>query len=259
MKKWLEFFLVFILILFGSCQGKSVEAKFSSVEEIGSIGYVHEARQDGIIVVGGNNVGENIDAVSDFEADATGVSNVSAYSYKKGIVRFGDEGDALFCQYDISREENRVLKFGGKSEVVSESDGTYKTIFRLRNDAGAVFYFIFQNLNKPGVRVIGRQKNGAWEIYLDTDNLNQVVYDDVIWGEHGRYMVYERPYIDGEAIVMPYKFYNKSYRKLKAEGEIRLFWNSEIQAFGIDRRKYQNERSKYDLEEKYNIHRHIYL
>ena len=255
MKKWLELFLLSMLLLFANSYEQDAEAKFSSVEEIGSIGYVHGARKDGIMVIGGNNNGKNVGNVSGFEEAATGVSNVSAHSYKEGIVRFGDEGEALFCQYDISREENRVLRFGGKSEVVSESDGTYKTIFRLRNDDGAVFYFIYQNLNTSGVRIIGKQKNGAWDIYLDTDRLNQVVYDDVIWGEHGIYMVYERPYIDGDAIVMPYKFYRNS----RPEGEIRLFWNAEIQAFGIDRRKYQTEYSRYDLEEKYNIHKHIYL
>ena len=141
MKKWLEFFLLSMLLLFANSYEQDAEAKFSSVEEIGSIGYVHDARKDGIMVVGGNNIGKNVDNVSGFEEAATGVSNVSAYSYKAGIVRFGDEGDALFCQYNISREENRVLRFGGKSEVVSESDGTYKTIFRLRNDDGTVFYF----------------------------------------------------------------------------------------------------------------------
>lgn len=204
--------------------------KLYPMEEIGGIG---------ISQAGGGGGGMYIGNASANTGDYYRVYNKNnKISFGKGVAKFGNGEDALFIHYNVYQENNRTLVYCGaenKDNTVSinvSSDWIYK----INTDSGITLYPIrFWYGPDSQWRILGRQKNGKFVKYIDTEEITKR-YFCITTTQHGApFVVYDEVRCDGDTIVIEYVAGRRdTYRK----GEFRFKWDEAAQWFSVEQVAY---------------------
>ena len=149
-------------------------------------------------------------------------------SYGKGISRFGDGEDALYFHYDMYKS---VTKFGGKNISNTVDKKIFcDEIYKITSDGGVTLYPIrFIYGSESLYTIIGRQKDGKWVTFINSDELARKYLGFIEFGTVA-YPVFSLS-CEGDTLVMKYR----TLRRSKVfEGEFRFKWDDAAQWFGIE-------------------------
>ena len=159
-------------------------------------------------------------------------------TYKDGIAVFGSGENALYCQYKqakasaTSDDWRYALKFGGKNNYVIAIENQYKYIFKIDTDEGLTLYSIVRNSGSERINIIGRQKDGKWVSYIDSEILTKNFFggNQAYKSTDGAH--YSSPKFENDTIIIEYKYQVKY--NITEEGEFRFKWDDKAQWFGIE-------------------------
>ena len=194
---------------------------FSQPQKIGSIGHYRDSYQGMPIS------GESYNSGKPYP-DRRDKYN-TAKTYYVGIARFGDGSNALYCSYNY---KDYYLKFGGKDNHVVSIENSLTNISRIDSDEGLTVY-VLDFAGHGGFNIIGRQKNGNWFSYVDSDVLTKKYFNGrmaVTWTDEG--VMYSDCKVKGDTIIFPYK-YRGDRGAILSEGELRFKWDESAQWFGV--------------------------
>jgi hypothetical protein len=225
MKKFLG--IIFALLAFTNSVSAMI---FSQPVEIGKIGFPVQAPYHGFIVDGAtSNTGTPYN-----ETEFT-YNDAPLQTYVKGVATFGDDTDALFCEYDFnSNDFSTSLKFGGRDNYVLNRTGTFKDILKIDSDLGLTFYVIYHEYCGSHLNIIGKQKSGKWVNYIDSKKISDMHFSGKDGYKEDGGVIYEKPICNDDTIIIPYhRWYWKGISE--TEGEIRLKWDNAAQWFGIEK------------------------
>ena len=163
--------------------------------------------------------------------------------YSSGIARFSDGSDALYFHYkwgDIQhRYENTIMRFGDKDITNSILVNLMVSdVFKINNDRNFALYLIHDYYDLPeenGYIVIGKQKDGKWVKYFDTDSVTRTYFGNTgyaVWTNNSIY--YQKVSTKNNLIIIPYQRYNTVNKKYYSEGEFRFKWDEAAQWFGVE-------------------------
>lgn len=218
------FFTLFALTIFST---DCFAMTFSQPVKIGGIGFRIQAPYHGYEVDGATkNNGESY-----FENGK--LIKTPFYTYTKGIAQWGTGNNALFCNYLRSTKENgSFIKFGGKNNYVVSLESQYKKIYKIDTNEGLTLYSIVRISGTERINIIGRQKNGKWVSYVDSETLTNKYFSGKQAYKAHDGVHYGEPLVQKDTIVIPYK-YQLQFR-VAAEGEFRFKWDDAAQWFGIE-------------------------
>lgn len=159
------------LLLSGHCFGMM----FSSPVDIGRIGWEAQSPYLGL-PISGASYNDGTEELRDADLES-----MSQYGWKdpgeriatyvKGTAAWGTKQDALYCSYDISKED-APLNFGGKENYILSTDAQDKTISRIDSDSQLTIYALYHNYCVSHLQLLGRQKDGKWVLYLDSKKIS---------------------------------------------------------------------------------------
>lgn len=221
------FGVIFALLFFTS----SVAAMtFSQPVKIGEIGFPVQAPYHGFIVDGAKtNTG------TPYNENEFTYKGAPLQTYVKGVAIFGDDKNALFCEYDFdSNDFATSLKFGGRDNYVLNRTGTFKEILKIKSDSGLTFYVVYHEYCGSHLNIIGKQKDGNWVNYIDSKKISDMHFNGKDGYKEDGGVIYEKPISKGDTIIIPYyRWYWQG--NSETEGEIRLKWDDAAQWFGIEK------------------------
>ena len=214
MKKIFDFIFV-IFIMSSNCLAMT----FSQPVNIGRVGLPEQAPYHGFIIEGATyNNGSSY--------------NEKPKTYVKGVARFGNGSDALYCKYNFERGGNMYISYGGQNNYIVKLGSECRFLQKINTDEGLTLYILHYGYKYSHVAIIGRRKDGSWIKYIDTENINKVYYS----GESNKNFLgyWERPhytniYCTGDTIIMHYEWIGKDIK-----GEFRLKWDDKAQWFAIE-------------------------
>lgn len=157
-------------------------------------------------------------------------------TYKEGIAVFGNGEKALYCQYVHALNWKYAFKFGGKNNYVIAIDSQYKKIYKIDTDEGLTLYLIERNSGSERINIIGRQKDGKWVSYIDSEKLSQIYFEGKEAYKSNDGVHYYSPQVKSDSIVIPYKF--QLNHNIINSGEFRFKWDEAAQWFGIEKVDY---------------------
>ncbi|MBR1420747.1 MAG: hypothetical protein IJ575_06825 [Selenomonadaceae bacterium] len=197
--------------------------QFSQPEKLGAITSAFQIHLEGVFIHGATSNDGILSARS----------SESTKSYTKGIARWNDGDDALYCHYDSA-----VALFGSKdvSNTVPVNIETYTVnppgeIFRINSDGGIAVYSIRFYHRTSHLTIFGRQVDGKWVKYVDSIELSKKYFGgrDSYTDIEG--LVYQNVSVDGDTIVVPYFIRTNPDKNV---GEFRFKWDDAAQWFSIE-------------------------
>ena len=198
---------------------------FSQPQKIGSIGHYRDSYQGMPIS------GESYNSGKPYP-DRRDEYN-TAKTYYVGIARFGDGENALYCSYNW---KDRYLKFGGKDNYVISLGNELKYIYRIDSDEGLTLYVLLFG----GCNIIGRQKNGQWFSYVDSDVLTDKYFNGKVaanrFTSEGVVYKEDKVTVKGDTIIIPYLY--RTDQHITTNGELRFKWDDKAQWFGVEKITY---------------------
>ena len=167
-------------------------------------------------------------------------------TYGKGIARWGEGKDALYCKYNVdSPEDSRGLpydnlKFGGKDNYVV-NEILWSSIYKIETNSGITLYILYHTY-KFNIRfyIIGCRQDGKWVKYIDSQSIldkyfGKNLYD---WGkESGHYNFEDVISCKENVIIAPY-YRNNGTNGISRLGEFRFKWDEKAQWFSVEHIKY---------------------
>ena len=208
--------------------------KFSQPVQIGQIGFPVQAPFHGFIVKGTsyNSGTPYFERLKDRDGNPI-------KTYASGIAKWGNNIDALFCNYNYnSGKFSTSLKFGGEKNYVLTRDGSYNEILKIDANNGIALYVIYHEYCTSHLNIIGRQKDGKWVNYIDSKKVSDMYFNGKDAYKEDGGVIYEIPKCRGDTIIIPYGRFQWNIKKQGysgAEGEIRLKWDDKAQWFGIEK------------------------
>ena len=195
---------------------------FSQPVEIGYIGHYFQSPYEGMPISGESyNSGK-------IYPEREGIGNGGTYVV--GIARFGNGSNALYCSYDCNDD---YLKFGGQNNYVVSLGRGAKKIYRIDSDEGLTLYVI-DTFRFGGIDIIGRQKNGKWFSYVDSDVLTDKYFNGKMAYQWIGGVLYGRVHVAGDTVTIPYS-YQLDGGEMIEEGELRFKWDDAAQGFSIEK------------------------
>ena len=179
--------------------------------------------------------------------------NNSRYeTYLKGLARWGEGKDALYCYYDTSLSYdasakngfiNDGLRFGGKDNYVFSSS-RWRTISKIETDEGITLYALYYRYKYYAeLAILGCLKNGSFVKYIDINvdfskkyfgnNFGEVNYGPEDWNKSGDISTYIR--CQGDTIIVPYFVVGYNPHRTVETGEFRFKWDDAAQWFGVEK------------------------
>ena len=221
-----KFFMTVLMFAVMFLLSENVSAMtFSQPVEIGSIGHYFQSPYEGLPISGESyNSGKLHNERPEIRKYASGKT------YEVGIARFGDGDDALYCDYNY---EDDFIKFGGKDNYVLSTGRSAKDIYKIDSDEGLTVYVI-DTLRFGGFDIIGRQKNGAWTYYIDSNSITYKFFNGKLAYKGSEGVIYGTPQVKGDTIIIPYR-YQLDRAILSYEGELRFKWDNATQRFGFEK------------------------
>ena len=211
---------------------------FSQPIKIGHAGHYKDTDEGGFIFKGTSYNDGDIISGSDNK-------------YGKGLARWGNGKDALYCEYDYYLNSNRDdrLKFGGKNNfLVKEMTG--RDILKIESNEGLTIYVLYrQFMYFAYLDIIGCRPDGTWVKYINFKQLEKQFFEelskkymiDLAYGNHGNKLEY---YYDGnfiytknDTIIVLYSLW-KGWDRLQ-KGEFRFKWDEKAQWFGVEQVVYK--------------------
>ena len=161
-------------------------------------------------------------------------------TYKEGTAVFGNGNDALYCQYSYSvpsansDDWRHSFKFGGKNNYIISIESQYKKIYKIDSNEGLTIYSIVRISGSEQINIIGRQKDGKWVSYINTEILTNKFFGGKQAYKAAAGVHYETPEVQNDTIIIPYDFSSVSGRSITTKGEFRFKWDDKAQWFGIE-------------------------
>ena len=210
--------LILCLTLFSSTSFAMI---FSQPVEIGSIGWPVRSSWNGIFVNGASyNDGHLVNTTS------------QGYSYyDKGIARFGDGENALYCRYKYGVDG---LEFGGKEQFICTLSTSTYNISRIDSNEGITLYVLKDEwYQSNSIVIIGRLKNGKWVKYVDTTDYIEKYFSSLKDYAGASYYAntpkYNKVSCENDTVIIYYE------SGLDGDGEFRFKWDDKAQWFGIEK------------------------
>ena len=206
-----------VLFVATNCFAKT----FSQPEKIGRIGNFDQCPYRGFIIDGASfNDGIKYIPSSDYKYK-------DVISYIKGNARFGNDDDALYCQYNFDFASRSSKKFGGKNQYVYNDGFFYKDIFKIKSDNGLTLYYLLYSYKYTHFAVIGRFSNGKWVKFFDENYLNKNYFSN------NNFPHYNDLKCNGDTLIISYRQGYPSKNKENI-GEFRFKWDDAAQWFGVE-------------------------
>ena len=211
--------------------------QFSQMEKIGGIGMCQ---------AGGGGGGIYVSNASANNGDYYRVYNKkNKISFGKGVARFGNGGDALFIHYNVYQDNQRLLVYCGAENKANtvQTEVFNDFIYKISSDSGITLYPIhFWYGPDSQWRILGRQKNGKFVKYIDTEEISKRYFGTKIvdFGTSqnevcAQFIVYDTVRCEGDTIVIEYS----SGRKNEGiKGEFRFKWDEAAQWFSVEQVAY---------------------
>lgn len=217
---------VAIIFMVGHCSAM----EFSQPVYMGGIGF-H---------IGGQEHGYLVDDASYNDGTIYKETNKFAakFSYIKGTAGWGNGEDALYCIYDSQATENNRFKFGGKNNCTINIDGPYKHIYKISTNVGITLYMLNWASGISHYDIIGRQKDGKWVKYIDTNQISKTYFGGKEAYKLRGGVAYDKPQFEGDTIILNYKTYTEYDGKIINQGEMRFKWDDAAQWFSVEQIKY---------------------
>ena len=155
-------------------------------------------------------------------------NSMNVKTYLKGVAGW----DELFCEYDITKNYNK-LKFGGKKNYILTTDSTSKKILKIDNDKRMKFYVLYHNYCVSHLHILGKQKNGKWVVYIDSKKLSNKYFGGKDAYKEDGGVIYDEPTCREDSIVVTYRRWHWKGTS-KPEGEFRFKWDESAQWFGVE-------------------------
>lgn len=214
MRKFLIIVMALILIT-TNCSAMT----FSQPVEIGQAGCPDQAPYAGVVIKGASANNGNY-----WTKDDPNPRKGNMKTYGKGIARWGNGLDALYCRYNY---ETRSIEYGGQNNYIVNLGSSMRYISKIQTDEGTTLYSLFYGFHYSDVVIIGKRKDGKWVKYIDTS-----IIDEQYFGKNLFYMDrpnYKKIIAEGDTIILKYKIF-----KTKSEGEFRFKWNDKAQWFSVE-------------------------
>ena len=166
-------------------------------------------------------------------------------TYDKGLARWGDGKDALYCEYKAARKEDGGgLKFGGKKNFVI-FDESRRDIFKIETNKGITLYPLYYRYKWwTSLDIIGCREDGTWVKYIDMDSIIEQYFGkkplnvNVILGnEEWKDFLNEISCKEDTIKVNYHVFSYNPYHKIES-GEFRFKWDETAQWFSVEQIKY---------------------
>ena len=222
-----KFFVLLILLLM--IAPNCFAMTFSQPVKIGGIGFPIQSPYHGFIVNGASyNNGtyyiEKPNSINGIKEDFK--------TYIKGIACFGNGDNALYCDYNFNAtDHNNAIKFGGNDNYIIFTESLYKTIYRIDTDEGLTIYSIVSISGVEQINIIGRQKDGKWVSYIDSEILTNKYFGGKQAYKSSDGVHYSLLQVKNDTIIIPYKY---QLHKVVTEGEFRFKWDDNAQWFGVE-------------------------
>ena len=156
------------------------------------------------------------------------------YIYSRGIARYGSDEDALYIHYDEAHGE--ICDVGSKDIKNTQKVRLFcDVIYKITTNKGITLYPI--NLvygASSGFQIVGRQKDGKWVKYFDTDNIVKTYFGTNERGDPAVNIEFDLT-CQNDTLIMQYRRFGRNRNK---EGEFRFKWDEMAQWFSIEQIKY---------------------
>ena len=214
MKKFLGAVVATVLI-----SNSAAAMQFSQPEKLGMVTW-SQVRANGYIFDG---------ETSNKGTKKSSGSNYNIYS--KGVAKYGNGEDALYIHYDDSH--STFCNLGSKDISNTQKVGLFcDVIYKITTNKGITLYPINYIYGPAGsYTIIGRQKDGKWVKYIDTDEIaKQYLGLNSLTGGEMIFFLSSQ----GDTLVMKYRP-NRSRYDI---GEFRFKWDDAAQWFSVEQIKY---------------------
>ena len=174
--------------------------------------------------------------------DGNVIHNGDKKTYGKGIARWGEGKDALYCEYEY-KNQGGGLKFGGKNDYLL-NESLKREISKIDTDEGMTLYLLYYKYKQfTNLDVLGCRKDGSWVKYIDMDSIVEKYFGknprniDVVCGTEGWENKDINNYITckNNMIVISYHVFANNPRRKIESGEFRFKWNDAAQWFGVEK------------------------
>lgn len=169
-------------------------------------------------------------------------------TYGKGLARWGDGSDAIWCKYDVdtppdSKKFVYGLSFGGKDNYILSEYG-WRDIYKIETLGDMTFYLLEHRYKRfVSIDVLGCSKDGTWDKYIDLRDVEEQYFGksatrgtEIIWTSEEWKHGLEGVSCDGDTITIQYHVFafKPSYHKVE-DGEFRFTWDNNTHKFSVDR------------------------
>ena len=156
------------------------------------------------------------------------------YIYSKGIARYGNGEDALYIHYD----DKSGCNVGSKDIKNTQKVGLFCDVVEKITTSKGITLYSFNNIYGPlsEFQIVGRQKDGKWVKYIDTDNIVKTYFGTNEHGYKAVDIVFDLT-CRNDTLIMKYKHLRGS-RGRNYEGEFRFKWDEAAQWFSVEQIKY---------------------
>lgn len=150
--------------------------------------------------------------------------------YGKGIARWGNGKQSLYCQYaGHNQAKKEGLWFGGSNNYLLKDD-SWREIFKIESDEGLALYPLYYRYNyNYDLDVIGCRKDGIWIKYIDMQSIVKKYFGDkqsynVTIGKHKAGDSHLNPHIrcENSTVIVPYFVCLFDPVRIVEEGEFRF-------------------------------------
>ena len=203
---------------------------FSQPRVIGDVGFPTQAPYHGF-VASGESYNSGVPYTEDISYSRT---NKPTKTYVRGIARFGDGINALYCDYNFkSNDYSRSIKFGGENDYVVTLDGSFKNVLKVDNDANLALYTIYHAYCVTELNIIGKQPNGKWVSYINSKEISRRYFNGKDSYKEDGGVIYDKPISQGDTLIVKYRRWHWQGAS-EPEGEFRFKWDDKAQWFGIE-------------------------
>ena len=172
-------------------------------------------------------------------------------TYGKGLARWGDGSDAIWCKYDVNTPPDSKrfvygLSFGGKDNYILSESG-WRDIYKIET-LGDMTFYLLKHRYKWFVKidVLGCSKDGTWAKYIDLRDVEEQYFGksadrgtEIIWTSEEWKSGLEGVSCEGDTITIQYHVFafKPSHHKIE-DGEFHFTWDNTAHNFVIDRTVY---------------------
>lgn len=159
-------------------------------------------------------------------------SNYNIYS--KGVAKYGNGEDALYIHYDDSH--STFCNLGSKDINNTQKVGLFcDVIYKITTNKGITLYSInFIYGAESRYTIIGRQKDGKWVKYIDTNEISKTYFGTNERGYPAVNIEFDLT-CKNDTLIMQYRHFGRNRNK---EGEFRFKWDEKAQWFSVEQVKY---------------------